>query len=152
MTVDSGLVLPEDSQACAFCDYLAGRRPFTIVARGTRVAILVTREQRGIAHLLVVPLKHRPTILDLADDELGAMMWSVREAARAIVAAESPPGISVWQNNGLAANQAIPHVHFHVAGTLPQGGTERGEVPEVSLRETNLIAQRLRRAAPLDLK
>jgi histidine triad (HIT) family protein len=35
-------------------------------------------------------------------------------------------------------------VHFHVAGTLPGGGTEWGEVPRLSVPETDAIADQLR--------
>jgi hypothetical protein len=37
----------------------------------------------------------------------------------------------------------IPHLHFHVAGTLPGGGTEWGSVKERSIAETDDIAARL---------
>jgi hypothetical protein len=35
-------------------------------------------------------------------------------------------------------------VHFHVAGTLEEGGTMWGEVPKLSVAETDAIAERLR--------
>ncbi|WP_459974327.1 HIT family protein [Nocardioides pyridinolyticus] len=68
----------------------------------------------------------------------------VRRSARAIDAVEQRPGISVWQNNGVDAHQAIPHLHFHVAGTVDGGGTEWDEVHELSVDETDAIADRLR--------
>ena len=135
--------LPDDGR-CAFCDYLSGARPYTVLSRTDQIATLVTREQRGVSHLLVIPIRHVVTILDLADEESGALMIGVREAARMIDRAEKRPGIAVWQNNGVSAGQAIGHVHFHVAGTLPDGNTERGKVPELSVADTNAIAERLR--------
>ena len=129
---------------CPFCDYLAGVRPFTILTRTELIAILVTREQRGVGHLLVVPLKHRPTLLDLTAAEASAIMAGVVSAAKAITDAYEAKGIAVWQNNGVPANQTIPHIHFHVAGTLPEGGTEWDAVDESSIAETNEIASRLR--------
>ncbi|MGH3640821.1 MAG: HIT family protein [Mycobacterium sp.] len=140
MTEDSAIDVPKTT-ACAFCDYLAERRPFTIAARTERIAVLVTREQRGLPHLLVVPVAHRPTILDLSDYEIAALAVGVKAAAQAISDAYSRPGSVVWQNNGTPAHQTIPHVHFHVAGTLPEGGTEWGQVSEGSLKETNAIAR-----------
>jgi histidine triad (HIT) family protein len=107
-------------------------------------AILVTREQRGVSHLLVVPTRHAPTILDLQDEEARAIMDLVRRSAAAIDRVEQRPGISIWQNNGVDARQAIPHLHVHVAGTIPGGGTEWDEVRELSLEETDRIAARLR--------
>ena len=128
---------------CPFCDYFAGLRPSSILEQGERVAILVTREQRGRGHVLVIPLAHRLTIMDVAPAEERDMMNAMRRAARAIAAAYDPEGIAVWQNNGVPAHQAVPHVHFHVAGTLPGGGTQWGEVPRLDLEETARIAKRL---------
>jgi histidine triad (HIT) family protein len=82
------------------------------------MAVLVTREQRGISHVLVMPVIHRESILDVTDQEAGALMEVIRRAARAIDWADGRPGIAIWQNNGLPAHQTIPHLHFHVAGTL----------------------------------
>lgn len=129
---------------CPFCDYLSGARPFTILTRDELSATLVTREQRGSGHLLVVPVVHRPTLLDLKAEEAAVVMASVIAATRAITDAYEPEGIAVWQNNGIPAHQTIPHVHFHVAGTLPEGGTEWNHVEETSLAETDRIAAKLR--------
>lgn len=139
---DSHLNVPQ-TERCAFCDYLANRRPFTVLWRDAETAILVTREQRGRGHVLVVPVQHRETILDLTLAEASALMSQVVAAARAIDEAFGRPGIAIWQNNGLAAHQTIPHVHFHVAGTLPGGDTERGQVRELPLDETDEIARLL---------
>lgn len=137
--------VPANSR-CAFCDYLAGVRPYTVIRKGELSAILVTREQRGRSHVLVVPTSHRQTILDLRSDEACAVMQDVVDAAKAIETTEQPEGIAIWQNNGVAADQTIAHVHFHVAATLPGGGTERGGVEEISLDETESIGARLRAA------
>jgi histidine triad (HIT) family protein len=143
MSNSNSIVLP-GSEDCAFCAYLRGDRPYTILHRGTLVATLVTREQRGISHLLVLPIRHCETILDVTDEESPALMDEIRHAARLIDLAYQRPGIAIWQNNGIAANQTIAHLHFHVAGTLDEGGTNWGEVPELSLEETDAIAARLR--------
>lgn len=73
-------------------------------------------------------------------------MRDVVDVAKAIEATEHPDCLAIWQNNGVPADQTIAHLHFHVAGTLPSGGTERDEVDEVSLAETDEIGHRLRLA------
>ena len=105
---------------------------------------MVTREQRGIAHVLVLPTRHVETLLDLRDDEATAIINEIRAVAGLIDSAYERPGISVWQNNGEPANQTIPHMHFHIAGTLEGGGTAWGPVHELSVGETDDIARRLR--------
>lgn len=137
--------LPNDG-TCAFCAYLGGTRPFSIVTRNDLTATLVTREQRGLPHLLVVPVAHREIITELTDSEAGAVLVAVREAARAIDHVYRRPGIAIWQNNGTSANQTISHVHFHIAGTLDSGGTNWGKVDELPIEETDKIAERIRSA------
>jgi histidine triad (HIT) family protein len=138
----SALQLPE-ADNCAFCSYLAGIRPYAVLWTESRVAVLVTQEQRGVGHVLVLPMRHVPTILDLADSEAGDLMLAVRDAAAMIDHTYERPGIAVWQNNGTAAHQAIPHLHFHVAGTLPEGGTDLGNVDEIPLKEALAIRREL---------
>jgi histidine triad (HIT) family protein len=145
MTAGGSIELPVNSE-CAFCAYLKGERPYTIFFRAKLAAILVTREQRGVSHLLVVPTRHCATILDLTDEESAVIMHEIRHAAHVIDLADGRPGIAVWQNNGVPANQTIGHLHFHVAGTLDSGGTEWGDVPELSVAETDAIANKLHRA------
>jgi histidine triad (HIT) family protein len=141
------LMLPPSSP-CAFCDYLAGERPYTILDRNDAAALLVTYEQRGRGHLLVIPVRHRETILDLNREEQAAVMSGVVRAAAAILGAFDPDGVAVWQNNGIPAHQSVPHLHFHVAGTLPGGGTEWGDVPALEVAQTDAIADQLRPHLP----
>ena len=137
------LLLPPSSP-CPFCEYLAGERPYTILDRTDIVALLITYEQRGRGHILVLPVRHRETILELSTGEQAAVMAEVVRATEAIVGAFDPEGVAVWQNNGIPAHQSVPHVHFHVAGTLPDGGTEWGEVPALTVTQTDAIADQLR--------
>ncbi|HEX8802758.1 MAG TPA: HIT family protein [Acidimicrobiales bacterium] len=142
------LVLPP-AAPCSFCDYLAGARPYTVLDRDDTSALLVTYEQRGLGHVLVVPVRHRVTVLDLTRPEQDAVMHGVVRATAAIVGAYDPDGVAVWQNNGIPAHQSVPHVHVHVAGTLPGGGTDWGPVERLAVDRTDAIAARLRPHLPL---
>ena len=69
---------------CAFFACLSGDRPCTTVARNDSVANLVTREQRGIAHLLIISTHHHETILDLPVADACNVMLALKAAAHAI--------------------------------------------------------------------
>lgn len=142
-TLPVAMILPAQDD-CSFCVFLLGHRPYTILERSATVALLVTREQRGIGHLLAIPTAHRPTMLDLQPDEFAPLLELTQRATAAIVGAFDVEGVAVWQNNGVSARQSVPHLHIHVAGTLPGGGTDWGEVPRLSIAETDGIADRLR--------
>jgi histidine triad (HIT) family protein len=143
MNTQSNIILPENKN-CAFCAYLSGDRPYTILDQNKVTATFVTREQRGEPHLLVLPVRHVATLLELSDSELSSLAIIVRDMAILIEKSYRKSGIAVWQNNGVPAGQAIGHVHFHVAGTLDGGGTNFGDVAEISVEETDKIANRLR--------
>jgi histidine triad (HIT) family protein len=138
--------------ACPFCDYLSGARPYVFLWRESGVAVAVTREQRGVSHLLVFPTEHVETLLQLKDSSAEPLMVALRDSALAINGAEERPGIAVWQNNGVPAGQAVAHLHFHVAGTLAEGGTEFGPVEEITLDQARTIAVRLAPHVPKALQ
>jgi histidine triad (HIT) family protein len=143
------LLLPKEDP-CSFCAYLAGDRPYTVLEHCELTALLVTFEQRGLGHLLVVPTAHRVTLFDLSEEETMALSSATTRAAAAIRDAFDPEGIVIWQNNGVPASQSVPHVHVHVAGTVPGGGTISVSVPRLSVRETDAIADRLRAHLPAE--
>ncbi|MDY7106124.1 MAG: HIT domain-containing protein [Actinomycetota bacterium] len=132
-----------DPGACCFCSYLDGTSPYTILERNELTAVLVTFEQRGQGHVLVIPIAHRETILDLTPEESLEIMDTTVRMSRAIASAFDPEGIAVWQNNGVAARQTVPHFHMHVTGTVPGGSTIRGRRPRLPLHATDAIAARL---------
>jgi histidine triad (HIT) family protein len=70
--------------------------------------------QFEVGQTLVVPKRHAPTLLDLTDEEAGAVMTMVRQVAAATVAALEVDGLTLYQNNGVASLQRIPHFHMHV--------------------------------------
>lgn len=66
-------------------------------------------------HTLIIPRAHIPDILALDDAALaGELTAAVADVARAVQRAFAAEGISVWQSNGAAAGQEVPHLHFHV--------------------------------------
>lgn len=140
--INNSICVPLEKE-CSFCSYLRGERPYTIFYRDSLAAILVTQEQRGNPHFLVIPCDHRETVLDLTDEEMMRVSILLKHLSLAIVRAYKSKGVSIWQNNGISASQSIPHVHFHIAGTLEEGGTDWGHVPELTLKETQEIANKV---------
>lgn len=104
------LILPS-SASCSFCEYLVGERPYTILDRNDVTALLVTYEQRGRGPILVIPVQHHVTILELTAEERSTVMNDVVRATTSIIGAFDPEGVAVWQNTGIPAHQSVPHVH-----------------------------------------
>jgi diadenosine tetraphosphate (Ap4A) HIT family hydrolase len=95
----------------------AGRRPFpaaTEVRRTDQTLTVVVPRQHEVGHLVVFRLRHAPTLLDLTDAEAAALAIETRAMAHALMRADDADGLLVYQNNGVASFQEVPHVHVHV--------------------------------------
>jgi histidine triad (HIT) family protein len=100
--------------ACAFCDIVAGRLPATIVASDALTIAFLDLRQFHPGHVLVVPRAHIGDVRD-ADDATGAALFaSVGRIARAVAGEFPNEGMTVWHSIGPAADQEVPHLHFHV--------------------------------------
>jgi histidine triad (HIT) family protein len=64
--------------------------------------------------MLVIPNRHAPTILDLSEEEISEVYRHARGLVVAICDAFDPKGFNIFQNNGVAANQTVPHFHLHI--------------------------------------
>lgn len=108
-------------EPCPFCNNIAG-----VVSQLAGAASVVIEDELTysfvspvplggmIGHTLVIPRRHVETIFDLSEDEEAAIGQTVGRVARAIRACLEPDGVLVVQRNGIAAEQDVPHVHFHV--------------------------------------
>lgn len=70
-------------------------------------------------HTLVIPKTFAETIFDLSADDAAALMRTTHKVAMAVKEGLGPPGVMLFQLNGAAAGQSVPHVHFHI---LPRTG------------------------------
>jgi len=116
-----------DFDPCLFCERVAGERDdWEVLASDELTVSFMIDLQFEEGQALVIPRRHAPTLLDLTDPEAAALMHAVRRLAQAIVDAYDPDGITLYQNNGVASLQAIPHVHMHVVPRRYSGGWGEG--------------------------
>jgi histidine triad (HIT) family protein len=99
---------------CPFCEIIAGKLKQGIVEESDLTVTFVNMRQFEVGQILVVPRRHAPTVLDLTLEEGAAIMKAAQRVASAMIAAFSPDGITIYQNNGLVSLQEIPHYHMHV--------------------------------------
>lgn len=90
-----------------------------------------------------------PTILDLSQDESHAVMELLVAVCCAVTEELGPDGINIVQNNGVAGDQGVPHVHFHVVprhdgDTWTAPTSRRSWGGNASLSERQELGSRLR--------
>ncbi|KAI0931278.1 hypothetical protein AcW1_001274 [Taiwanofungus camphoratus] len=65
-------------------------------------------------HVLVLPTRPVPRIADLTTPELTSLMTSVQHVGNVIERAYGADGLTISCQDGRAAGQTVPHVHFHL--------------------------------------
>jgi histidine triad (HIT) family protein len=92
------------------------------VVRGTLDASVVLRTDDVVAfldirpvfkgHVLVSPVRHVDTLLELAEDQMVPLLTATQRVARAVSTALGAQGTFVAVNN--VVSQSVPHLHVHV--------------------------------------
>jgi histidine triad (HIT) family protein len=106
--------------ACIFCEIIAGHKPGRIVYQDDALVAIEDIHPRTPVHLLIMPRRHVPTLLDLAPEDavwMGAIPFVANQLAHAHGIAESGYRLVVNVNHG--GGQVIFHVHYHLMGGRP---------------------------------
>ena len=99
---------------CLFCQIVRRQSEASIVYENEYTMAFMNTRQGNPGHVLVVPKRHVET-LDQLDSDLAAHLFqAVTHVARGLQAAFKPDGLNIWQSNGIAAGQEIPHIHVHL--------------------------------------
>ena len=139
------------TNSCVFCAIVAGEAPASVVYRDDIVVAFMDIRPANPGHVLVVPLEHADSILDIRDEAILARMFSVgRQVAAALTdSGVRVEGFNLFLANGTVAGQTVFHTHLHV---LPRfGGDGLGFSRAANARmplqsDLSELAQRIRRA------
>jgi histidine triad (HIT) family protein len=108
--------------------------------------VLMDKYPINPGHALVMPTKHYETLLQMPPPEVGRLYSLVPTIAKAIISTVKADGFNVGQNNGIAANQIVPHVHVHIVPRFHDDSPD-GKWPSrrvASQEEILNIAQRIK--------
>ena len=104
-----------EPDACFLCDLQALPDDEAMILERTATTFtLMNAYPYTSGHLLIAPLRHVPTLVDLDEAEAAAVMGAMQRANRALTDAYRPDGLNVGANIGRAAGAGLPgHVHLH---------------------------------------
>lgn len=98
---------------CLFCKIVAGEISAFKVYEDSDTLAFLDINPAAAGHVLVIPKKHAMDIFEIEERALQAVAATTKRVAdkiRGTLGAD----VSVLQNNGRAAGQAIDHLHVHV--------------------------------------
>lgn len=102
---------------CIFCKIITGEIGAKIIHQDEKVIAFEDISPQAPIHLLIVPKKHIPTILDLEDEDkelIGHIYLIAKELA--IKNNIDTTGFRLVANCNEDAGQAVFHIHFHLLG------------------------------------
>ncbi len=109
---------------CVFCKIVAGEIPSKKIYEDEDVLAFEDLNPVAPVHVLLVPKRHYPNLLDMSADPVGReSLKKVHKALPAVVRScgLEEQGFRLINNCGEDAGQTIMHVHFHLIGGLPLG-------------------------------
>lgn len=102
---------------CIFCKIVTGDIPAEIVHRDDEVVAFRDINPQAPVHILIVPVKHIETVLDLADAE-DCLVGRMIQAANHLAVKEGidQKGFRMVFNCREHGGQEVYHVHLHLLG------------------------------------
>ena len=133
---------------CVFCKIVNGGIPSSKVYEDKNSLAFLDINPLNKGHTLVIPKKHYETIADIPESEVAELMKVVKKVGIAAQKAVGAQGLNITQNNGKAAEQFVPHIHFHLIPRFDEDGIymthpkkkyHEGEMEEVRKKIEGLI-------------
>ncbi|PLX27872.1 HIT family protein [Candidatus Parcubacteria bacterium] len=110
---------------CIFCKIINGSIPGYIVYEDNKVMAFFDILPISRGHTIIVPKKHVADLEDLTNEDMCALSLVVKKIGRAVTEGLGVKGYSIFLDNKSAANQHVPHVHFHLVPREEGDGLER---------------------------
>jgi len=110
---------------CIFCKIIAGDIPSYKVYEDDYSMAFFDVLPISPGHTIIVPKKHLPDVEDLSNEEFSKMSIVAKKIGKAVMNGLDVKGYSIFLDNKSAANQHVPHVHFHLVPRKEGDGLER---------------------------
>jgi len=104
-----------------FAKIIRGEIPCHRVYEDERVLAFLDIAPLSTGHTLVIPKEPAVTLEQLSDESAAAIGRVLPRLCRAVLQATGATAYNILQNNGGAAHQVVPHVHFHIIPKYADG-------------------------------
>jgi histidine triad (HIT) family protein len=130
-----------------FAKILRGELPCHKIYEDDKVFAFLDIMPRAPGHTLVLPKAPVRNLLDIAPDDLAAVMTVAQKIAKAAMTAFNSDGITIQQFNEGAGGQVVFHLHVHViprkAGVPMKPPASEKEKPEILTEQAKALAAAL---------
>lgn len=128
-----------ENDECVLCKVYQDKNDddHLIVTRGKSCYVIMNLFPYNSGHLMVVPYRHIPTLVDLTDEESLEIMNFLRNMTKVLRTVSHPDGFNIGSNIGRTAGAGIDqHIHFHI---VPRWNGDTNFMP--ILADTKLVSE-----------
>ena len=97
---------------CEYCDFIKNKT--NKVFENENFFAFLAPEPSCPGHIIVVPKNHFPILEEMPDSLAGELFLVANDLSGVVFQAIGAHGTNVLLNNGITANQDVPHVSVHV--------------------------------------
>ena len=104
-------------EKCIFCKIIKGEIPAEIVWQDEKIFAFKEIHPLAPTHILIIPRKHIPSIVELQDED-EQLMGKIIMTAKMIAEKQgiSQNGYKLLFRVGHHGGQEVPHIHLHLIG------------------------------------
>lgn len=107
---------------CIFCKLANGIIPTNKIYEDDDFTVILDLSPANTGHSLIIPKQHYENLFEI-DDETVAKVFPLAKRIATVMKEElNADGINIVQNNGVAANQTVPHFHTHIIPRFDNDG------------------------------
>ena len=99
---------------CIFCKIVRGEAKSSRVFEDDKTYAFLDINRANEYHTLVIPKKHYENMFDIAEDELTAVMATVKKVVALYHEKIGMRNVQIINSSGREAQQDVFHIHFHI--------------------------------------
>ena len=107
---------------CLFCRIINGEIPAQRIYEDDQIVVIPDKYPKARVHLLVMPRKHLPSLVELDPEHDSLMGYMLRLLPSLARAQGLEDGFRTVINTGRGGGQEIFHLHVHLLGGESLGG------------------------------
>ncbi|MBV8073708.1 MAG: HIT family protein [Acidobacteriaceae bacterium] len=124
-----------DLQTCVFCQIVRSDLAASVVYRDEDFIAFLDSHPLFPGHVLLCPVEHYVTLLELPSDIAGAAMMTTKLLAKAVESAVDAEGTFIAINNRIS--QTVPHLHIHIVPRRHRDGLKGFFWPRQKYRDAD---------------
>lgn len=99
---------------CIFCEIINGEQSAKKIYEDDDTLAFLAKSNDVYGHTLIIPKQQVHDLLDCEQPLLNQTMQTLKHVATYYVENCGFSGINILNANGIAAEQSVPHLHFHI--------------------------------------